>query len=127
MTAVEVDPGALPRIAAVSDVARAAEWQPRGNVQSIADALTALLEDARAGRVSTTARGGQWLMLRIEEALRGFDDIRQMAFDDPPFTYHGRGEAIGGDSGEATTSRSAPAVSSPLGARPFFRLHKKER
>ena len=57
--------------------------KPNGS-PSVGRALGALLEDAREGRVSAASLGDRWLVLRIEEALRGFDDIQQMAAGDEP-------------------------------------------
>ena len=87
MTAVNLVPGALPQAAGDGDMRRDDDRQ--GDAPSLADALGTLLEDALAGRFGATAHGGQWLILRIEEALCGFDDIQQMAVDDAPFTYPG--------------------------------------
>jgi hypothetical protein len=62
------------------------------DVPSLASALRRLLADARTGRVRATAPGDRWLALRIEEALRAFEDIRQMAIGDesaPPMRADG--------------------------------------
>jgi hypothetical protein len=47
-------------------------------------AVRALLEGTRNGGARAGAPGDRWLMLRIEEAIRGFDEIQQMAADDKP-------------------------------------------
>ena len=57
---------------------------PRDDAMSFGSAVRALLEGARVGRARAATPGDRWLMLRIEEALRGFDEIRQMATDDRP-------------------------------------------
>ena len=74
---------------------------------SVAGALGALLEDAREGRVSAASPGDRWLVVRIEEALRGFDDIQQMAAGDEPLS-----PSLGG----------GPAGSAPVAAREFGTL-----
>lgn len=56
----------------------------RDDVPSLAIALRGLLADARMGRVRAAAPGDRWLALRIEEALRGFDDIQRMAIGHEP-------------------------------------------
>ena len=74
----------------------------RDGVPSLSNALGGLLADARTGKVSATAPGDRWLALRIEEALRGFDDIQQMAVAEPASLLHtGR---------TGTVSISAPRV-----------------
>ena len=55
---------------------RSAAWPV--DVPSFGSAVSALLEDARVGRVSAATPEDRWLVLRIEEALSGFDDIQQM-------------------------------------------------
>ena len=82
MTAVDVVRGALPQAAGDSDMGHDAERQCAA--ASFAKALVALVADARACRVSATAPGERWLILRIDEALRGFADIQEMAADDEP-------------------------------------------
>ena len=56
----------------------------RDEVPSLASELSGLLADARTGKVRATTPGDRWLALRIEEALRGFDDIQQMAIGHEP-------------------------------------------
>jgi hypothetical protein len=66
----------------------------RVDVPSLASALRGLLADARMGKVRATTPGDRWLSLRIEEALRGFDDIQQMAVGhEPPLRLHAGGTA----------------------------------
>lgn len=55
---------------------RSADWPLV--VPSFGSAVSALLEDARVGTVSVATPEDRWLVLRIDEALSGFDDIRQM-------------------------------------------------
>lgn len=47
-------------------------------------ALEALMEDARAGRLTATTPDDRWLLLRMDEALQDCDAIRQMAIHDHP-------------------------------------------
>ncbi|HWC10898.1 MAG TPA: hypothetical protein VG455_06710 [Acidimicrobiales bacterium] len=81
----------------------------RYGVPSVGSALRKLLEDARAGRARATSPGDRWLVLRIEEALLGFDDIQQMATDEElqPPTY------AGGTAGRASIRASRARALTP--------------
>jgi hypothetical protein len=85
----------------------------RDGVPSLSNALGGLLANVRTGKVRATAPGDRWLALRIEEALRGFDDIQQMAVVEPaPLLHAGR---------TGTVSISAPRVqrrTTPVGPVP---------
>lgn len=65
-----------------SGIGSGAPW--RNNGPSFGSELRALLASARTGTVNATAPEDGWLVLRIEEALRGLDDIQQMATSDEP-------------------------------------------
>jgi hypothetical protein len=85
----------------------------RDGVPTLSSALGGLLADARTGKVRATAPGDRWLALRIEEALRGFDDIQQMAVAEPAPLLHA--------SRSRTVSISAPRVqrwTTPVGPTP---------
>ena len=88
MTALDLFQVAPPADTAASASSAA---DSRYGVPSVGSALRKLMEDARVGRVRATSPGDRWLVLRIEEALRGFDDIQQMATRDDlqPPTYPG--------------------------------------
>jgi hypothetical protein len=47
-------------------------------VTSFGNALRSLLESARLSPAATKTPGDRWLILRIEEALRGFDEIQEI-------------------------------------------------
>jgi hypothetical protein len=51
---------------------------------SVVSALSALVDDARAGRLTATTSGDLWVLLRMEEALQDCGEIRQMATRDHP-------------------------------------------
>jgi hypothetical protein len=50
----------------------------------LVSALSALVDDARAGRITATTSGDLWVLLRMEEALQDCGEIRQMATRDHP-------------------------------------------
>jgi hypothetical protein len=65
-----------------SNLGTDAAW--RDDVPCLASALRDLLVDVRMARVTATAPGDRWLALRVEDALRGFEDIRQMSIGHEP-------------------------------------------
>jgi hypothetical protein len=94
VAALDLFQGAPPGTTAARPLAVA---EPDGS-PSVAGALGALLEDAREGRVSAESPGDRWLVVRIEEALTGFDDIQQMAAGDEPLSP----SRAGGPAGRAS-------------------------
>jgi len=97
----------------------------RDDVACFASALSGLLADVRMGKVTATAPGDRWLALRVEEALRGFDDIQQMAVGHEPAPWTGAGATAGAVSILAPRVQALGLDGSRSRGLPVFGLRKK--